>query len=40
MPEQLQDKAEALGEDGRVVVNSLHTGFARLSAEAAVADPV
>lgn len=40
MLEQLRDKADALGEDGRVVVDRLQTGFARMSVEAAVADPV
>lgn len=39
MLEQLHDKAEALGEDGRVVVARLQRGFARMSDEAAVADP-
>lgn len=32
--EQLRDKADALGEQGRVVVDRLHAGFARLGAPA------
>lgn len=39
MLEQLEDKADALGEDGRVVVDRLHRGFARMAGEAAAAGP-
>lgn len=34
MLEQLRDKADALGDEGRVVVDRLHAGFARLGAPA------
>lgn len=36
--EQLQRKADALGKDGRVVVDHLHAGFSRLSASATSPD--
>lgn len=40
MLEQLQDKAEALGEGGRVIVGRLQAGFTRMAAEAVVTEAV